>query len=235
MSENHLNPPGSEAGTVQTPVYKTKKKNVPVKDNDFGELCTSVSKRWKEMPKFNLLHISREMFEEKATLFNSMLNNSLQAAGNRSPLTLRLQKADATMDQGIRAVKIYLKEKYEGSAPAYYALFGLEWHNSAYKLPYDRNKRRNVLNQILSGISTEGFGDKKYGTAFWTDLTNEYNSLLDTAIKTDGLKSSNIGNKKLLKEELSTALNAIISLIRAQYPGNAASELRNWGFQKDKY
>ena len=44
-----------------------------------------------------------------------------------------------------------------------------------------------------------------------------------------------MGNKNILKADLKKSLNAIVSVIKANYPDNYKQELRNWGFQKEKY
>jgi hypothetical protein len=47
--------------------------------------------------------------------------------------------------------------------------------------------------------------------------------------------ASKVGDKNILKKELKKALNAIVNIIKANYPDNYKEELRNWGFQKEKY
>jgi hypothetical protein len=59
--------------------------------------------------------------------------------------------------------------------------------------------------------------------------------MLEDAIIADGQVSTKVGSKNLLKEELEMVLNSLIHLIKANYPDSYEAELRNWGFQKNKY
>jgi hypothetical protein len=223
-------------GTTAVPTGSPKsKKRVPVKDNDFGQLCQQVSSKWKENPGFVLRYITQAVFDAKVGSFNSTLSSKQKTSGDRPALTSQLAAADASIEKGISAVKGYLKEKYEADAPAYYAAFGIEKYGKSYIFPNDRNKRRNYLDMVVKAIALEGFGAKKYGTAFWTELQSSYSSMLTGASLADGQVSSKVGSKNLLKEELEMVLNSIILVIRANYPDNYEAELRNWGFQKNKY
>jgi hypothetical protein len=96
-----------------------------------------------------------------------------------------------------------------------------------FKLPMDRNKRKDLLDIIIAAIASEGFGSKKYGTAFWAQMQSAYTKLLTEANKTDGKVSSDVGSKNVLKEELTEVLDSFIYLIKANYRKNWEAELRN--------
>jgi hypothetical protein len=223
-------------GTTAAPPPNPKtKKLVPVKDNDFGQLCQQVSSKWSSNPEFKLLYITQPAFAAKVDSYNSTLSSKQQTSGDRPALTSQLAAADAGIDKGISAIKGYLKEKYEQDAPAYYAAFGIERYGKSYKFPKDRNKRKSCLELVVKAIAAEGFGDKKYGTPFWTELQSNYTKMLEDATIADGQVSTKVGSKNLLKEELEMVLNSLIHLIKANYPDSYEAELRNWGFQKNKY
>lgn len=219
-----------------TPAKKVNKTSpLPTKDNDFGNLCTAVSDKWESIPALTLLFITQPQFKTKALLFNTTLASRQQAGGDRSPITVQLDNNDAVIDKGISGIKTYLKDKYEGDATSYYSQFGIEKKGAAYKFPIDRNKRKDLLDIIIAAIASEGFGAKKYGTAFWTQMKTDYTTQLKKANTTDSKVSSSVGSKNTLKDELTEALESVIHLIKANYPKTWEAELRNWGFLKGNY
>jgi hypothetical protein len=228
-------PTGGGTTTAVPPANPKTKKLVPVKDNDFGQLCQQVSNRWKDNPDFVLRYTTQAAFDANVGSYNSTLSSKQKTSGDRPALTSQLAAADVSIEKGISAIKGYLKEKYEQDAPAYYAAFGIERYGKSYTFPKDRNKRKNCLDLVVKATEAEGFGSKKYGTPFWTALQSSYSKMLTDAILADGQVSSGVGSKNLLKEELEMVLNSLIHLIKANYPDNYEAELRNWGFQKNKY
>ncbi len=228
-------PTGGGTKAAVAPANPKTKKLVPVKDNDFGQLCLQVSNSWNANTDFVLRYTTHAAFAANVASYNSTLTSKQKTSGDRPALTSQLAAADAGIDKGISAVKGYLKEKYEADAPAYYAAFGIERYGKSYTFPKDRNKRKNCLALVVKATEAEGFGDKKYGTKFWTEQQSSYSKMLDDATLADGQVSNKVGSKNLLKEELDMVLNSIILLIKANYPNNYEAELRNWGFQKNKY
>ena len=223
------------SGEATTPKKVSRKSKLPSKDNDFGSLCMKVSDTWKAQPTLTLLYVTQAQFEAKATTFNTTLAARQKAGGDQSPLAQLLRNSDMSIDKAISGVKGYLKEKYEGDAQSYYSLFGIEKTGATYKLPFDREKRKDLLDIIVNAIDNEGFATKKYGTAFWTQMKTDYLAQYKKASLTDGAVSSNVGNKNTLKEELREVLDSIINLIKANYPKTWEAELRNWGYQKENY
>lgn len=230
--DNNTTPIG---GDVPTPTKVNKKGKLPTKDNDFGNLCTKVNDKWKTLPALTLLYITQAQYDAKSLLFNSTLAARQKAGGDRSPITVQLKNSDANIDKAISAIKGYLKEKYEGDAASYYSLFGIEKVGKNYELPTDRDKRKDTLDIIIAAIASEGFGTKKYGTAFWTQMKTDYTTQYKKANTTDGSVSTGVGNKNELREELTEVLESIINLVKANYPKTWEGELRNWGFQKENY
>jgi hypothetical protein len=59
--------------------------------------------------------------------------------------------------------------------------------------------------------------------------------MLNNVQTTDSTVSSEVGNINELKDKTITVLNSLVMLIRANNPYTYQTELRNWGFQKEKY
>jgi hypothetical protein len=211
------------------------RRRIPEKDNDFDQLCRQVNTKWATAPDFVLRYTTQAEFELKVNGYSRNLNSKQRVSGDRPSLTQELALADAEIEKGITAVKLYLREKYEKKASAYYSAFGIERKVNGYLFPDDRNKRLNCLLLAKTAIVTEGFSDKKYGAVFWNELYERYKTLTTEAIVTDGDISQKVGSKNVLRAELEEVLNSLIFLIKANFPQTAAAELRNWGFQKDKY
>ncbi len=91
------------------------------------------------------------------------------------------------------------------------------------------------LDLMIKGLTENGFADKTYGVSFWLPIQLQYNQLLHKATQTDGGVSKKVSSKNILKAQLKQALNAIIHVLKGNYPDSYHSELRSWGFQKEKY
>jgi hypothetical protein len=140
---------------------------------------------------------------------------------------------DKSIDNALVYVKGYLLDKYKKeNDKSYYAAFGIE---KGARYPRDQNSRSAALKLTIEAIAANGFGTKEFGTAFWTGIKTQYDALLTTASNTDSTVSTKVGDKNALKVELKKALNSIILVIKGNYPDTYKQELRNWGFQKEKY
>jgi hypothetical protein len=147
-----------------------------------------------------------------------------------------LKILDKTIDDAVSYVKVYIVDKYKKeSATSYYSAFGISYINKNYIIPKDQNSRSAALALMIEAIAVNGFGAKEFGTAFWTDVKAQYDSLLSNALATDSQVATKVGDKNILKKELKKGLNAIVLVIKGNYPDSYKAELRNWGFQKEKY
>lgn len=214
----------------------TKKSNVPIADVDFGTVAFNVATKWNETASISLLWTTATEFTTQATAYNSELSMRNQVGGGRPQITQALKNLDVIMDDALAYVKGYIIDKYKKeSAPSYYPAFGIEHKKIKYVFPRDRNKRLASLELMLQGIVDNGFGGKEFGTAFWTDIKTQYESLVNQASSTDGIISSRVSSKNTLKGSLKKTLNSLISVIKGNYPDTYKAELRTWGFQKEKY
>ena len=210
--------------------------NNPTKDSDLGTLGLSVNNQWKANPKFTLQWITQQQHEANVTGYNDSLNVRKSTGGGRKEITDKLSLYDKDIDEAIAAIKGYLVYKYEKkNAPSYYPQFGIVHVGSLYMLPRDRNKRKDAFPLILDAIVKHGFGDEKYGTGFWQTTAESYVALMDQASKVDGTVSNKVSSKNELRKTIVKTHNALIYLLRANYPDTYKAVIREWGFQKEKY
>jgi hypothetical protein len=216
--------------------FKPKTKgNVPLADANFGNVITDVATKWNATPTITLIWTSSAKFTTKAASFNQELSNRNDVGRSRPQITLRLKQLDASIDSSLTYVKGYLLELYKEAATSYYPSFGIVHKTKKYVFPTDRNKRAESLRLMITAIAANGLGAKEFGTAFWTGIKTEYDTLLGKATTTDGTVSDKVSSKNELKKELQKTLNSLIKVIQGNYPDTYKAELRSWGFQKEKY
>ncbi|WP_293895262.1 hypothetical protein [Flavobacterium sp.] len=211
------------------------KGNVPTADIDFGTVVTNVATKWNETESISLIWTTASEFNTQATAYNTELSIRNQVGGGRPQITKAMNVLDATMVEALKYVKGYIVDKYKDSSTSYFPAFGIEYKNNRYFFPIDRNKRLASLVLMLQGLLDNGFGDKEFGTAFWTDIKSQYENLITQASSTDGTISTKVSAKNTLKGALKKTLNSLISVIKGNYPDTYKAELRSWGFQKEKY
>lgn len=213
-----------------------KKRNVPAADINFGNVVANVSAKWMDTDWLTLQWLTPVAFQTEANSFNTTLEERLKKGALRPQLTQSLKALDKSINQAISYVKGYITDKYKkDNATSYYAAFGIEYKTKKYVFPSDQNKRITALKLMVEAISTHDFADKEFGLAFWTTLQEQYTLLVKEATKTDGQVAIKVGNKNLQKENLKKGLNAIVHALKANYPDSYKQELRDWGFQKEKY
>lgn len=215
---------------------KSKRSNIPSSDIDLVSLAHNVADVWAEK-ELKLLWLDIDSFNTTINNFDNSLDEKTNVNARRNPITARIRELTEIIDKKTEQIKYYLAEKYDGrrNAIAHYAKFGIYKQRSSYKLPRDQEARVKALKQLLDSLISEGFGDKTFGTAFWTEIYNEYKTLVESVTDTISSVSGHVGIKKELRAELKKGLNALIHLIKANYPNTYQSELRVWGFQKEKY
>jgi hypothetical protein len=214
----------------------TKKRNLPAADINFGNVVTNVSAKWMANDELTLKWLTATQFEADATSFNATLETRLQKGASRPQLTQSLKTLDKEIDNALSYVKGYITDKYKKeNAPSYYVAFGIEHKTNKYVFPLDQNKRIAALKLMIEAITVHGFEDKEYGLLFWTPISAQYSTFVGQASAVDGQVAVKVGDKNELKKSLKKGLNAIINLLKANYPDTYKHELRDWGFQKEKY
>jgi hypothetical protein len=213
-----------------------KKGNVPVADINFGAVAKTVSENWTKNSWLTLLWLTPTEFATNAASFADTLTKRNQTGLARPQITQSLKLLDQKIDGGLSYVKGYITDKHKKeAAKSYYASFGMVHKNDKYSIPKDQNSRLEALGLMIGALTANGFSDKEFGTAFWKSIQDEYKTLLGSANDTDSTVSSKVGDKNMLKKDLKKGLNAIVKAIQANYPDTYKTELRNWGFQKEKY
>ncbi len=224
-----------ETNTGITPP-KRSVQNVPVSDVDFLTVAKVVLTTWTANPTFTLIWTNVSDFGTLVASYETTFNARKQGGGLRPQYTQQLKDLDNDINKSLFFVKGYLAEKYgKDNAISYYPEFGIEKVNKSYILPKDRNSRGTALSMLLTAIDTHGFTNMTYGKTFWQPIITQYLQLLQQSQQTDSAISQNVGNKNHTKEQIREVLNALVLLIKANYPNTYKNELRTWGFQKEKY
>jgi hypothetical protein len=224
------------ATAESTLATKKTTRNIPTKENDLLTLGKNVIAKWKTEAVITLVWAKPVDLDKFLKDFETAFDAKRDQGGNRTPISKQLAMLDKQVDDGIDYVKGYLEDKYsKKNAKAYYAKFGIEKVGNSYKLPKDRDQRKKALAQLVAAIASEGFGSKNYGTAYWTPIATQYNTLTKQASDTDSSITSNVGNKKLNKTQIVKVINSLIHVIKGNYPDTYSMVLRTWGIQKEKY
>jgi hypothetical protein len=227
--------------TDETPVPATETKkrrtaSTPAADQNLNDMTAIVSGVWLKNPDITLRWTTQAAFAETSGLFGSNLGERLTKGGGRASVTNELKVLDSIISKHTDYPKGYLKDKYDkDNAPSYYPQFGLVKQGSSFSFPKDRNKRHAALQLTVKAMAEQGFEDKKYGLAFWQDILTRYEAALQLSVTTDGNVASLVSAKNEARKQIEKTLNALIHIIKGNYPDTYASVLREWGFQKEKY
>lgn len=223
------------AGSNAPKPRKASRPSVPKADSDFGTTVTDVSKAWEQNPQITLVYTTQAEFSAKANLYITTLDERMGTGSNRPGTTSSLKETDRKLDDGIDWIKRYLSADFGKQASAHYAKFGIEKEGSNYRLPRDRDKRKNAIKLILPAIQAQGYNSKLYGKAYFTQLIADFNAQFDTAKSTDGDVAGLVSDKNTIKSDLSKVLRSLLRVLEGNYPDTWKSVIRKWGFQKEKY
>jgi hypothetical protein len=215
---------------------KRSKAYTPSADISLKDLATTVAANWKLNPLMTLIWTKQSVFEDTVNQFNTSLGQRLSTGGGRSVVTNDLKNTDQKVKDHTEYLKVYLKEKYgKDDFTSYFPQFGIVKQGSNYVFPADRNKRNEALKLTIEAIQAHGFAEKTYGLAFWQEIKDLYEVLLNTAVVTDGNLAGLVNTKNQHRALIVKTLNALIHIIKGNYPDDYAAVLRTWGFQKEKY
>ncbi|MBC7382693.1 MAG: hypothetical protein H7296_06810 [Bacteroidia bacterium] len=222
---------------VATPKKKQTKSNISTNEAGLFVQAYSACGVWKRYPELTIKWTTQAKFEIMLEGSEINFNARLSMGGKRKSITQKLNQADSEMDKAIAALKVYLAKKYksETNAIPHYSKFGIALQNNAYLLPRDRNRKAAALLLTIEAIKSEGFSEEEYGEVYWLAQEKLYKELLKEATILDGNVSEKVGNKKMDVLAIKKILNALIFMLKANYPDTFDTELRHWGFQKEKY
>ena len=210
--------------------------NNPRKDTDLNLLTKSVESAWRANNHISLIWTDVDKYKASIDAYSTTLTERQGTGGTRKEVTAKLAQLDTDIDKAVATLKSYLVYKYEkDKAPSYYPQFGIERVGKLFIVPRDRNKRVAALKQIQAAVITHGFGNEKYGTAYWQQTADSYNALLTQATTVDGTVAKKVGDKNELRKTIVKTHNALINVLKGNYPDTYKSVLREWGFQKEKY
>lgn len=210
---------------------------IPQADLNLKDVSKEMCTKWADHPQLILIWTNQPEFVSIISHFETSLSIKKSMSGSRSPITKQMEDLDKEIDDSIEFIKDYLAEKYKGKKNAipYYVHFGIIKTSNKYTLSTDHSGRKESLSQMVTAITTYGFENKDHGLAYWTDIKSRFDTLYDSAYSTDEAVADHTGKKNTYKKTIKKTLNAIIHLIKANYPDTYKAELRNWGFQKEKY
>ena len=227
--------PGTVNDNNKKPV---KTRNIPQADIDFKDVSDAVADSWLANPDITLRYKKASDFKKDVTDYANSLVSRITTGSLRPGQTNTLNQLDEQIDKAVSKVKTYIEKKYEDGDPqAQYARFGIIKENRSYVISGDRNNRKLALQQMIDSIAAEGFGNEKFGTAFWTDIQTAYAAAFSLASTTTGDVSSKVATKNERKKAISTVLASLLLMLRANYPDAAECKgvVRQWGWKKESY
>jgi hypothetical protein len=238
MLTKQLSPDANTSSSTTTATTQTTKKVrlLPRKDADLDTLATAVAAKWKTLPQLTLLWTTQAIFEGMASNYNTTLSARLKAGGNRPSKTVTLKSVNASIDNAVKIVRGYIVKKYETEAAAIpqYARFGITKPNG-YMMAKDNDDRKKALQLMKAAIVEDGFATEKYGTAFWDATIADFEAAVSASATVAKTISTEVDKKDVLRADIEAHLDAIIHLVKANYPKTWESELRAWGFLKGNY
>ncbi len=209
---------------------------VPAADIDLGAVVTSVGAKWLANPWLTLLWLTVAKFVADAANYNAILEQRLNKGAARPQVGRALQNLEKQMDGVIAYVKGYILDRYKkGNEKSYYPSFGFVHQTDHWEFPTDRNRRVASLKLMVEAIRANGFEEEEYGTEYWSRMLSDYETLVNQSNIVDGEISVKVGDKNVLKKDLKKGLRALVGVIKSNYPDTYKQELRDWGFQKEKY
>ena len=223
--------------TVDNTVNKTRKTQIlPSKQADMLTLAEAVLNKWSTTPEITLLWINLESFTKLVQEFKTKLQQRFKVGSTRKSRTQLLKKLDRDLEKAVGELKIAILSKFgKTDGRAYYSEFGIVKSRSKYEIPRDRDQRQQALISLIEGVEKHQLSINGYDLAFFQEVQNQYNELLLEAKNIDSSVSQEVSHKNELIKQVSKVLNALIYIIKGNYPDTYKAELRNWGFQKEKY
>ena len=225
-----------EAPVAVTETPKRKTSATPVADQNLADCANTVADVWIRNPAITAIWITSAGFKTTTNLFGTSLGDRHATGGGRAAVTNELKLLDKEINQKQDYIKVYLKDKYDKDTfTAYLPQFGIVMEHKKWSFPADRNKRLAALKLAVQALVAHDFQDKKFGLEYWQDIYDRYETALQLSVSTDGEVAGLVSAKNEYRKQIQKALNALIHIIKGNYPDTYAGVLREWGFQKEKY
>ncbi|MBC7449492.1 MAG: hypothetical protein H7330_15685 [Hymenobacteraceae bacterium] len=217
------------------------KKLIPQSDASLFDVGSGVEARWTAVPALTLLWLTRAAYSTALADFGTNLTEKRRVAAERSPGVERLVELDDVAEDALPFLRGYIDEEAgsKTKGKAQYTAHGLEQKGKRYRWAIDRNERVKGVQMLLAklgtGASALPYANRKYGAAFWQAWLAEYKPLVEKSGADAGTVSHKVSRKDEAKKTVRKALQAIIFLLKANYPDTFEAELRQWGFRKESY
>jgi hypothetical protein len=209
---------------------------LPNKDSDVLSTAKAVSAKWIATPAISLIWMDAAAFAAIVAQYDAACNDRKMVRGERPVQTYTLKQLDKEIEKAAAAVKTYVTAKYERSNYTdIYPVLGFVKQGRAYRLPRDRQKRLSAMKIMITGIASEGFGNKKYGTAFWTTMRNNYETALNASITSAITVAATANKKNSLKKQILRVMKALQKVLEGNYPDTYRHAWRSWGWLKENY
>lgn len=219
-----------------TKTVKSKKGNMPRSEADLTTVASEVAVSWEQRPQITLLWTNVEQLNQSNAVFCSSYAEKKDIGGTRRTITQELIQINNEINVSTEKVKGYIVDLYsKKEAPTRYESFGIVKTGKVYKLPTDNDNRLLSLDQMLKGIAQYNFGERLYGEAYWTDIRERFKQAKKQASQADQKTTEHVSIKTEQKILIRKILNALINVIKGNYPDTWRDELRIWGFRKEKY
>lgn len=209
---------------------------MPVKQTDLLTLSENVANKWATTPEVTLRWIKLEEYKALVRQFRDALDQRTEVGSSRQSTTKMLKNLDTTINTAIEEVKIAILSKFgRQDGKSYFSEFGILKINKAFRFPQDRNQRLQSLDSLLRGLVKYTIEVTNYPFNFFKNAREQYNTLVQEAQNIDSTVATEVSNKNEAMKQVEKVLNALIQALKANYPDTYKSELRAWGFQKEKY
>lgn len=217
------------------PKSPRKKRPIPEAEGDIATLAQQVAAHWSGSP-LTLIWTNADAFSTAATTFRNQLLARRDTGALRPGHTYTMNEIEEQIEAALREVKVYIQGKFKtAGAAAQYPRYGMVHRGDRWIMPPDRDDLRISLNSMITAIAADGFGEREYGTAFWTGIKANFDAAFNAAKNTDGAISGAISDKNEEKEYILKTLKALLNLLEANYPDSYEEQYRLWGFQVEDY
>jgi len=244
IEENEITTAPTSTTEVSAPVVNPMKplasKIVSIKprtDVDRIRVGMECANAW-EASGLELLWLTVADFRILLDKYSSTQLTKVGVSGKRTSRSADLSKLIRELQASIEHVKNHIF-RITGNRKDSYSRFGEFGINNTpgkpYKLPTDTDQFRVALDAVISGLQTYNIQDDLYGIDYWTTQRDLYNDLYSQITSSTGEVTLAVGDKSVLRNEVDEAFDAILSLIKANYPKTWENVARNWGFQKERY
>ncbi len=216
---------------------KTPKGNLPRKEADINTIAAEVAASWEKRPQITLLWTNVDQLKESSAVFGASYAGRKTVKGSRRSVTQEMKETNTEINTATEQVKNYIADLHsKRTASIHYESFGIvRVQGKYYKLPVDNDQRLYALDQLIKGLEQYGLNDRKYGKSYWSELRERFARIKSQAAKADQTSAEHISVKDGEKVLIRKTLNALVHIIKGNYPDTWKEELRAWGFQKEKY